>query len=321
MLGLPDFRVKSIVMCFASDGQRISFKNDNLIITDKADQIILQATCYKLFSLWIIGHSTITSGILERSKKFGFSIYMLSHGFRPYGIWNSATEGNFVLRKRQYEYNDLDIARQLVNNKIENQCKLLKGIRSKSDELKESIHYLEGYKNQINEEVELKQLLGFEGMAAKLYFRHWFEGMPWKGRRPRAKTDVINTTLDIGYTKLFNFMEALLNLYGFDVYYGVYHRSFYQRKSLVCDLVEPFRCIIDKQVKKAYGLRQLQEVDFICSKGQFLLRLEQNKNYSKWLMQSILEEKEELFQFVQAYYRCFMRGKGIEAYPVFDIQT
>ena len=55
--------------------------------------------------------------------------------------------------------------------------------------------------------------------------------------------------MDIGYTYLFNFIDALLRLYGFDTYLGFYHKEFYQRKSLVCDVVEPFRCIIDKNTK------------------------------------------------------------------------
>src|SRR3990172_8683500 len=126
MLSLPDFREKNIVICFAAEGQKVSFKNDNLIVKDGEENTVLQTTCHKIFSLWIVGSITITSGILERSKKFGFSIYMLLHNCKPYGLWNSTTEGNFLLRKKQYDYNDLSIARHLVNNKIINQIELLK---------------------------------------------------------------------------------------------------------------------------------------------------------------------------------------------------
>src|SRR3990170_2911129 len=134
-----DLREKNIVICFASEGQKISFKNDNLVVKDKEENTVLQATCHKIFSLWIVGNITITSGILERSKKFGFSIYMLLHNCKPYGLWNSATEGNFLLRKKQYDYNNLSIARHLVNNKIINQIELLKSIRSKPQGAKDAI--------------------------------------------------------------------------------------------------------------------------------------------------------------------------------------
>lgn len=319
MLSLPDFKAKQIIFCQTEQGQKVSFKNDNLIIKNFEDEIILQATCHSIFALWMIGGTTLSSGILERSKKFGFSIFMLSHSHKPYGIWNSATEGNFLLREKQYAFNDLNIAQHLVCNKIKNQITLLKSKRQKDDNLKQAIDNLKQYYIQAAEAEQLQTLLGIEGVATRLYFSHWFSDMDWKGRKPRAKTDFINTTLDIGYTYLFNFMECMLNLYGFDIYRGVYHRSFYQRKSLVCDLVEPFRCLIDRQVKRAYGLKQLQESDFREYKGQYFLKTEKNKDYVRWIIKILLENKEEIFTYVQEYYRCFIRSKPIEKFPVFNI--
>jgi len=290
-----------------------------LIIKDKEENTVLQATCHKIFSLWIVGCVTITSGILEKSKKFGFSIYLLSHSCKPYGLWNSAAEGNFLLRKKQYDYDDLSIARRLVFNKIINQTELLKSLRSKSIEIKEAIEQMTEYAGQTAAPADLQMLLGLEGVSTRLFFSHWFAGMDWHGRRPRTKIDIINTVLDIGYTYLFNIAECMLNLYGFDLYQGVFHRCFYQRKSLVCDMVEPFRCIIDKQVKRAYGLKQIQEDDFGEQKGQYFLKIEKNKDYTRWLVQSILEYKEDIFKYVQEYYRSFIRGKPMEQYPMFKI--
>lgn len=320
MLSLPDFREKNIVICFASEGQKVSFRNDNLIIQDAEGNTVLQATCHKIFSLWVVGHTTITSGILERSKKFAFSICLLSHSHRPYGLWSSATEGNFLLRRKQYEYAGLDIARHLVRNKITNQTELLKGIRGKSQETKDALDKMAAYAQQTVNAPDLQMLLGLEGVATRLYFSHWFADMEWKGRKPRTKIDATNTTMDIGYTYLFNIVESILNLYGFDLYQGVYHRCFYQRKSLVCDIVEPFRCIVDKQIKRAHGLKQLQGGDFRVQNGQYFLKIEKNKDYTRWLMQSILEHKEDIFSYVQDYYRCFIREKPIEQYPVFKIK-
>ena len=57
----------------------------------------------------------------------------------------------------------------------------------------------------------------------------------------------------------FNCMDSLLRLYGFDTYKGFYHKLFFQRKSLACDVMEPFRCVIDKQILKAFNLGQIDE--------------------------------------------------------------
>ncbi|MDQ3072724.1 MAG: type V CRISPR-associated endonuclease Cas1 [Bacteroidota bacterium] len=319
MLSLPDYKQKSIVVCFASEGQKIAFKNDNLIIKDAEENILLQATCHKIFSVWVVGHASITSGILQRSRKFAFSIYLLSYTHKPYGLWNSATEGNFLLRRKQYEYRGLDIARHIVRNKIENQAALLKSLRAKSPVMKAAIKKMEEYHLQTATALDLQTLLGMEGVSSRLFFSHWFGTMGWTARRPRVKHDYLNTTMDIGYTYLFNIVECMLNLYGFDVYQGIYHRCFYQRKSLVCDLVEPFRSIIDRQIRKAHGLGQLKKEDFDEHRGQYFLKPDKNKEYTRWMIASILVYKETIFSFVQEYYRAFIRGKPIEAYPVFKI--
>ena len=64
------------------------------------------------------------------------------------------------------------------------------------------------------------------------------------------------------HTMLFNIVDAILQVYGFDTYYGVFHKCFYMRKSLVCDLMEPIRPVVDYQVRKSINLGQCKENDF-----------------------------------------------------------
>lgn len=323
MLSSQDFRQKNILLCFASEGHKARIKNDNILIERITDnekaEAILQISCLKVFSLWVVGHATLTSGILSASKKYNFSIVLFNYGFRPFGVWNSGTEGNFLLRKSQYHYNGTYIARQLIQNKIRNQLALVRTVRHSGEHKSEALHLLQKQLENISAASDLKTILGIEGTASKVFFNFWFRGIPWHGRKPRTKIDFLNTTLDIGYTFLFSYLEALLNLYGFDIYQGVYHRNFYQRKSLVCDIMEPFRCIIDRAVRKAYGLRQLKEEDFELRQNRWYLKNEKSKEYARWLLESILEHKEDIFLYVQKYYRCFIRQKDIKEYPVFEI--
>lgn len=327
MLSKPDFKQKNILLCFASEGHKVRIKNDNVLIeriTENEDsteknEVLLQTSCLRVFSIWIVGHATLTSGILQASKKYNFSIVLFSHGFRPYGVWNSGVEGNFLLRQRQYSYHGTDIACQLIRNKIQNQMVLVRSHRDAGEHKSQTLHLLQKQYENLQTASDLNSILGIEGTASKIFFNFWFKGIPWYGRKPRAKTDFLNTTLDIGYTLLFSYIEALLNLYGFDIYQGVYHRNFYQRKSLVCDIIEPFRCIIDRAVRRAIGLRQLKPEDFVVRQDKWYLKNEKNKEYAKWLLESILEYKEDIFIYVQKYYRCFMRQKDIKEYPVFNI--
>lgn len=320
MLTAPDFEQKQIIFALISDGDKLSFKNDNIIITDAEGVVKHQSTCYRLFALFIVGHICITSGLLQKAEKFGFSIIFMTHGLRVYGFWGLDNKGNVLLRRKQYDYKGLEIARRIVSNKINNQLEALKSIRQKSGDTQEAIINITRYQGRLPENIlTLQDLLGHEGIASRIYFNAVFSDCGWTARRPRVKHDATNCLLDIGYTLLFNIVEALLNIYGFDLYQGVYHRQFYQRKSLVCDLVEPMRPIIDIRIRKAYNLGQIKEDDFEMVDGQFRLYGKISKPYIGWLMEEVLSHKKNMFLFIQGYYRAFMKDAPINQYPQFNL--
>ena len=319
MLSWPDFKEKQLVFCFCVEGQKLIFHNDNLLIKNKEDVVVLQITCYKIFALFVIGSTSITTGILERSKKFRFPIVFMSYSFRITGVWTTGVEGNYLLHQKQYSYSELEIAKHIVCNKIQNQAALLKMIRGKNSVEQEAVLYLDKYCEQIKTITSADSLLGCEGLASRVYFKAWF-GEQWQIRRPRTKCDIINACLDIGYTILFNLMDAMLSIYGFDLYKGVYHCEFYQRKSLVCDFVEPFRVIIDKTLKKALNIGQIKTEHFKYKDHKYLLLPEYSRDYSRIFVKALLKYKEDIFLFTQKYYRAFMQSKPIEEYPVFLLE-
>ncbi len=320
MLSSPDFKQKQIILALLSHGNRLSFKNDNIIITNKDKEIIHQSTCYRLFSLFVVGHLTVTTGLIQRAKKFGFSILFMSHNLKPYACFNSCAEGNILLRRKQYEYNSLEAAKHLVHNKIHNQICLLKKIRNKEAISQSHIHSLEEYKNKLEREnLTIKEILGLEGISSKIYFQNLFKNYEWKARRPRVKMDITNTLQDIGYTLLFNFIEGLTGLYGFDIYQGVYHKNFYQRKSLICDLVEPFRPLVDYRIRKAYQLKQIKKEDFTLVNKQYHLFGKKSLPYLKIFIEELILNKDEIFKYIQTYYRSFIRDKSILEYPYFNL--
>lgn len=319
MLSLPDFKQQQILLAFLNKGEKLSFKNDNIVIKDSDGGIKHQSTCYRLFTLIVIGNCSISSGLLQRANKFKFNLIFLGYNLNSYARFNVSADGNVSLRKKQYTYDKLDIAKHLVCNKIAQQKATLSNIRKQTDRNKKAQSNLAIYEENCgNKALDLHGLLGLEGIASRVYFNVLFEEYNWKGRRPRSKQDMTNTLLDIGYTLLFNFIESLLNQYGFDLYKGVYHQFFYQRKSLVCDLVEPFRPIIDSRIRKAYRLGQIHECDFKLENNQYRIFGESAKPYMTFLLTEILKYKEPIFIYILNYYRAFMRNKEISNYPSFN---
>ncbi|MEG0408164.1 MAG: type V CRISPR-associated endonuclease Cas1 [Bacilli bacterium] len=318
MLSKNDFIEKQVIYVMANSGEKVSFKNDNIVIKNSEDKIIHQSTCYRLFAVYLVGNVSITSGIIERAKKFDFSIVMLNSSFKVYQILNNMKEGNTLLKRKQYEYSSLDIAKHIIKNKTTNQLSLLKSQRYKSDELIYTIDNLAGDIKNIMTMGDLIELISQEGRIAKKYFKYYFMGLDWNGRKPRLKLDMINACLDIGYTILFQFIESILCLYGFDLYVGVLHTQFYMRKSLVCDIIEPFRVIIDKTTRDSINLGVFSESDFKVEHMTYNIEW---KNYSKYVstyLKEIMLNKKDIFLYVQRYYRCFMKGELIELYPEFD---
>ena len=290
MLDINDFEKKQIIFVFLNNGEKISYSNDNIVVKNKDGKIKYQTTCYRIFVLFVVGNFTLTSGLLQRAKKYGFGIILMTNSLKVYEVLCCPMEGNTLLHRHQYEFKGNNLGKQIIINKIANQRYCLNRIRKKSDSLKTVIKKIDDSMKLLkNEEInELNEIMGFEGSIARTYFSQVFDNVNWKGRKPRIKFDMTNSILDIGYTILFNFIESLLNVYGFDLYVGVLHKQFYMRKSLVCDLVEPFRPLIDWQVRKSINLGQFKEEDFNIVNEQYLLKWKENSRYISILIEPIL---------------------------------
>lgn len=315
MLTLPDLREKQILFVQAdgASDNHLFFRNENIVFK-KDGKIVNQASCHKIIAVFVVGDFSITSKLMKECKERAVSLFFLNRNFKSYASINAKADGNYILRSMQYAMTperEVIVSRNIVLNKILNQAELLK-IAGK------------GFKENFSSDLLMKvnsvsssdELLGIEGSASKIFFKEYFSDMGWWRRMPRVKNDVPNFLLDMGYTFLFNFVDSLLLLFGFDTFKGCYHKLFFQRKSLACDVVEPFRCIIDKQLLKSHHLKQINEKDFFIDQGRYALEYTQNRKYAKIFMEAIMEVKEPIYLYVHGFYR-FMMDKG--DFPHFDV--
>lgn len=315
-----EYRSIYVINCITDRELRVS--SGELLLEDMQEHKVLTKLPFqKILALFVIGHIHVTTPLIEKCKKNNVALVVLKPSLRPVFYWSDSAEANFLVRKRQYEFakNDITIARVLVENKIANHIRLLHRTRRKDVYTSSAIATCEQKMVQARETKEYNALMGIEGTAARAFFAAYFQDAGWQGRRPRIKTDYLNATMDIGYTFLFNFIECFVRMFGFDLYVGVYHRLWFKRKSLVCDLMEPFRCIIDKTIRTAVNRKQISEKDYEVHKGEFRLKREMNKDYCKLFIDALVPYKQEIFKYVQSYYRCFMGGKDISQYPKFEI--
>ena len=290
------------------------------MIEDREGNVLVQHSCHRLFALFIIGEISLTSVLIKQCVSFGFPIVLLGRNMRPVANIRCSAEGNTLLRKKQYciaHERQLRIAKELVRQKIANQMQLIRDLRYLSESDKTTLAMMESF--DVEAAGNTKELMGIEGSASRVFFAAYFRQLGWTRREPRCRPDICNFLLDIGYTYLFQFIAAMLSLYGFDLYCGILHSFFYQRMSLVCDIVEPFRCIVDRRVRKSHNLGQIKETDFFIYNGRLNLEWENQAKYIQLFFKDILSNKESIFLFCQRYYRWFVREKPFTEFPAFKI--
>lgn len=277
----------------------LRFHNDNIVFY-KNGKVENRASCHLVFAVYIIGDIFVTTRLINQAQQHGISLYFLKNNFDRYASINAQADGNYLLRMKQYALSDDDelrIAKSIVANKINNQLSLLP---------KDAQGNVTARLEKVAAATNAQELLGLEGNATKTFFKVYFRDIGWLRRMPRAKPDIPNLLMDIGYTYLFNLADALLRLYGFDTYKGIYHKLFFQRRSLACDIIEPFRCVIDKQILKSFNLRQVNESDFRVINGQFAIDFKKGQKYNRILSEAIMEHKEDLFSYTHGFYRHLM---------------
>lgn len=315
-----DIENRSLFVINGTEHQNLKVSNGRLMLENsETKKAITKLPFPKILSLMVVGHTTVTTALIEHCNKHGIPLVVMKPNFRPVFYFGNMAEANFLLRKKQFEQNQgiLPVAKVIINNKIANQLCLLIKTREKNHFTNTAIKTLSDCAETVENAQDFRQLMGIEGKMAKLFFQAYFNFAGWQQRLPRVKQDTLNATLDIGYTMLFNYIESMTRLFGFDPYMGVYHQLWFRRKSLVCDLMEPFRCIIEHQIRKSLKYGTFKAQDFELRKGAYYLKAENRKVYVKTFFEAIITHKSAIYKYIQQYYRCFMGRKSVTQYPNF----
>ncbi len=319
MLDTQTFLHQKIAVVFVQPGDKAGISNQNVVVTGSDGKVRIKIPCQQLFVLFLIGSISISTVLIHQARKFRFCIVLLDSSFRETETIGVHHQGNTKIRRLQYTRPAFELARHLIVNKVVNQKELLKHQRDKSTSVLNAIRLLEECEYHLKESRTLNDIRGNEGTASQVYFRNHFNNLKWNARKPREKNDPINAMLDLGYSLLFVFIESLLSIYDFDLYCGVLHADAPKRKSLVCDIMEPFRPIIDKTIKDALNLRQFTPDDFSLYNGQWRLNSGKSAQYLSVLFAPLIEQKAVLFQYMLYFYRAFVSQKDISQYPIFAL--
>lgn len=124
--------------------------------------------------------------------------------------------------------------RDIVSEKIRKQAELLLELGKT-----EQASLLDTYIGQ----VEIADATNREGHAAKVYFNALF-GMDFT----RSADIPVNAALNYGYSILLSAFNREVSANGYLTQLGIFHGNMFNHFNLACDLMEPFRVIVDRKV-------------------------------------------------------------------------
>lgn len=171
-----------------------------------------------------------------------------------YGAYDSSRK-----LKMQIEWkNDIKgtIWAEIISEKIRNQAQLLHELGKERE-----AELLKSYLGQI----ELYDATNREGHAAKVYFNAIF-GMDFT----RSADNATNAALNYGYSLILSAFNREITACGYLTQLALYHCNTFNFYNLSCDLMEPFRVLVDRLVHRlAFTSFSIEEkhqmIDFLNS--------------------------------------------------------
>jgi len=213
---------------------KINYKNRFLVVKHDSDETYIHLSEIDTIIVDSISVS-ISAYLLKELSDNKINIIFCDEKHNPYGELSSfySRHNSSKKIKEQFEWKKAlkdELWAKIVENKIINQANLLKKIHSEKYEL--VISYVT--------EITPGDKTNREGHSAKVYFNELF------GKKFSRNDDSnINAALNYGYAVLLSTINKEIINNGFLTQMGIHHKNEYNEFNLTCDLMEPFRVLID----------------------------------------------------------------------------
>ena len=220
-----------------SKQSRISYKNRFLVVKQENDEKYIHLSEIDTIIVDSIAVS-ISSYLLKELCDNKINIIFCDEKHNPYGelmsLYSSHNSSKKIILQSKWNNKLKDeLWKNIIINKITNQAILLQKI--KSDNYNLLLEYAK--------EVKIGDKTNREGHAAKVYFNSLFTK-----KFVRNENDDINSALNYGYAVLLSTFNKEIVNNGYKTELGIHHKNEFNPFNLTCDLMEPFRIVIDSFV-------------------------------------------------------------------------
>lgn len=254
-----------LLLCIAGECALIRTQDERIVI-ERDEQILYEAPWRHLHAVLLLGRHNITTPALTESMVFNIPLHFASMTGKYQGVvWNGQTgaKGSQLWLKQQQIFSEpqhaLRISREIVGARLANSRETLRS-RGKPTQP------LDGLIAKLDSAQTLAELNGLEGSGARFYFSAFKELLPnefgFNERNRQPPLDPFNALLSLGFSVLYSCLETILRTDGLLPWQGVYHQPHGKHATLVSDLMEPFRHIVERQALGMIKRREIKLEDF-----------------------------------------------------------
>ncbi len=259
---------------------KLEVKNKSFFISNETTERMISPK--RISSIAITTHCQVNTAVIKLAANQQIPIYFYNNFGTIQARMCSPHLINLAsLRRKQLLFYDQPEATNWVLNTLTQktllQIKHLQQLSARKPRHKTAVEtasqkmttYLNKTKTLRNKHLDdvRKKLLGIEGNLSKVYFKHlalFMNGaFSFDKRSRRPATDLFNAGLNYLYGMTYSLVENGIYAKGLDPFAGFFHTDYYRKPSLVFDLIEPVRPLIDKMWIKLILDKKINEEHFI----------------------------------------------------------
>ncbi len=261
-----------------SRGTSLRKRNERFLI--RRDHVEHEFAASKITSIVIATAIHLTSDVVQLANQHNVDLVFLDTSGMPTArFWQTKMGSTATIRRRQLEVCEtregLDFAVEWVAGKIDNQIRFLNELAKRRPSDNESLaavvqsllplrHRIAATTGDLDE--QRGTVMGLEGAAGRIYFDCLSKLLPaeyqFAGRSRQPATDSFNAMLNYAYGVLYSQVEIALILAGVDPFIGFLHTDNYNKRSLVFDMIEPFRIIAERSTVLFFTGRRVKKEFF-----------------------------------------------------------
>ncbi len=256
-------------------GASLRKQGDRFLV--KAGDKQFAVSAHKVQSILLTTGAHLSTDAIELASTHNIDLVFLGRHGDPYArIWQAKMGSTATIRRRQIEVADgpegLAFVRDWVQAKLRHQADFLDELRRRrpeSDTLFQApLTTLRDCLTKVGEltgtlDEQRGTLMGLEGSAGRSYFACLGQLVPenfrFEGRSRHPARDEFNAMLNYSYGVLYALVEKACICAGLDPFVGFLHTDNYNKKSLVYDLIEPFRILGDRATVLLFTGRRVQK--------------------------------------------------------------